>query len=102
MIKQLPEIVDMNLPLEGVFHNIAVILLINATGACEKSYVCPMGNGADEFTKAIVVVDKWVDVQNLSGQYGEWGIMLTQNAIQWLLRALLMLEHASDIPAYGK
>jgi 4-hydroxy-3-polyprenylbenzoate decarboxylase len=61
--KQLPEIVDMNLPLEGVFHNIAVVSIDKRyPGHARKVMYALWGMGQMSFTKAIVIVDKWVDV----------------------------------------
>ena len=68
LVKQIiPEIIDMNLPLEGVFHNCA-ILSINKTyaGQAQKVISAMWGLGQLMFTKFIVVVDREVDVHNLS------------------------------------
>jgi len=64
---QLPEIVDMNLPLEGVFHNCA-LLSIDKTypGQAKKVMHAVWGMGQMMYTKMVIIVDKDVDVQNLS------------------------------------
>ena len=64
---QLPEIVDMNLPLEGVFHNCA-ILSIDKTypGQAKKVMHAVWGMGQMMYTKMVIILDKDVDVQNLS------------------------------------
>jgi 4-hydroxy-3-polyprenylbenzoate decarboxylase len=61
----LPEVVDMDLPMEGVFHNCAILSI-------KKSY--PMharkvmnavwGTGQMQFTKCVIVVDADVDVHD--------------------------------------
>ena len=63
----LPELVDINLPVEGVFHNMAIV-------AIDKQYPCHgrkimhalWGMGQLMFTKCIVVVDKDVNVQDVA------------------------------------
>lgn len=61
----LPEIVDMNLPWEGVFHN-CVILSIKKRypGHARKVMSGIWGLGQMMFSKYIIVVDAHVDVQN--------------------------------------
>lgn len=44
----MPEIVDMNLPLEGVFHNCAVVSIKKRYPGQAKNYVCHLGNGPDD------------------------------------------------------
>lgn len=82
--KQVPEIVDMWMPLEGVFHNIMFL-------AIDKKY--PMqahkvmnyvwGTGQMMFTKMIVIVDKDVNVRSMSevvwrmGNNVDWGRDIT-------------------------
>ncbi|KJR40600.1 menaquinone biosynthesis decarboxylase, family [Candidatus Magnetoovum chiemensis] len=101
--KQLPEIVDMNLPLEGVFHNIAIISIDKRyPGHARKVIYALWGMGQMSFTKMIVIVDKWVDVQNTSEVV--WRIGNNTDPKRDLViveGALDVLEHASDIPAYG-
>jgi 4-hydroxy-3-polyprenylbenzoate decarboxylase len=62
-----PEIVDMNLPWEGVFHNCAIIAIDKKfPGHARKVMSAVWGLGQLMFTKFCIVVDKDVDVQNLS------------------------------------
>lgn len=63
----LPEIVDINMPAEGVFHNL-VLVSINKRypGHARKVIFGLWGMGLMSLTKAIVIVDNWVDVQDLS------------------------------------
>ena len=101
--KQLPEIVDMNLPLEGVFHNLAVISIDKRyPGHARKIMYALWGMGQMSFTKAMVIVDKWVDVQDLSEVVWRIGNNVDPKRDTVIVEGPLdVLEHASDIPAYG-
>ncbi|HVJ92640.1 MAG TPA: menaquinone biosynthesis decarboxylase [Labilithrix sp.] len=60
-----PEIVDMNLPIEGAFHNLAIVSIkkqypFHAARVAHGIW----GSGQMSFTKVICVVDDDVDVQN--------------------------------------
>jgi 4-hydroxy-3-polyprenylbenzoate decarboxylase len=101
--KQLPEIIDMNLPLEGVFHNIAVISIDKRyPGHAKKVMYALWGMGQMSFTKAIVIVDKRVDVQNLSEVVWRMGNNVDPKRDTVIVEGPLdVLEHASNIPAYG-
>jgi 4-hydroxy-3-polyprenylbenzoate decarboxylase len=101
--KQLPEVVDMNLPLEGVFHNLAVFSIDKRfPGHARKVMYALWGMGQMSFTKAIVIVDKWVDVQNLSEVVWRMGNNVDPKRDTVIVEGPLdVLEHASDIPAYG-
>lgn len=61
------EIVDMNLPWEGVFHNCAIISIDKRyPGHAKKVMSAVWGLGQMMFTKFIIIVEKHVDVHNLS------------------------------------
>ena len=63
---QLPELVDMNLPLFGVFHNFALISIDKRYPYHAKKIMHSLwGLGQLMFSKIIIVVDKEVDVQNV-------------------------------------
>ncbi|HNX27827.1 MAG TPA: menaquinone biosynthesis decarboxylase [Syntrophomonadaceae bacterium] len=64
---QLPEIVNMHLPMEGVFHN-CVFVSIKKTfpGQAKKVMSSLWGMGQMMFAKFIIVVDENVDVMNAS------------------------------------
>lgn len=65
--KQLPEIVDMNLPVEGVFHNLVFVSIDKRyPGHARKIAHALWGMGQMMFSKIIAVFDSDVDVQNLS------------------------------------
>jgi len=64
---QLPEIVDMNLPIEGIFHNLAFVSIAKRYPMQARKVVSALwGLGQMMFTKVIVVFDGDVDVQNTS------------------------------------
>ena len=63
---QLPELMDMNLPLFGVFHNFALISIDKRYPYQAKKIMHSFwGLGQLMFSKIIIVVDKEVDVQNV-------------------------------------
>ena len=63
---QLPEVVDMNLPLFGVFHNFCLISIDKRYPFHAKKIMHSIwGLGQLMFSKTIIVVDKHVDVQNV-------------------------------------
>ncbi len=63
---QLPELVDMNLPLFGVFHNFALISIDKRYPFQAKKIMHSLwGLGQLMFSKIIIVVDKYVNVQNV-------------------------------------
>ncbi len=62
----IPEIVDINMPIEGVFHNIAIVSIKKQfPGHAQKVMYGLWGLGQMSFAKCIMVVDEDVDVQNL-------------------------------------
>jgi len=64
---QLPEVVDMHLPMEGVFHNCALVSIKKAfPGHARKIMSSLWGMGQMMFAKFIIVVDENVDVQDVS------------------------------------
>jgi len=101
--KQLPEIVDMNLPIEGVFHNFAIVSIDKRyPGHARKVMYALWGMGQLSFTKFIIVVDSWVDVHNLSEVLWRVGNNVDPKRDVVILEGPLdVLEHASAIPAYG-
>jgi 4-hydroxy-3-polyprenylbenzoate decarboxylase len=62
-----PEIVDMDLPIEGVFHDCAIISIRKEyPGHARKIMNAVWGMGQMMFTKFVVVVDEHVDVHDYS------------------------------------
>ena len=68
----IPELVDINLPLEGVFHNLMIVSIRKSyPGQARKVMNAIWSLGQAMFTKCIVVVDEDVDVQDISGRNAE-------------------------------
>jgi 4-hydroxy-3-polyprenylbenzoate decarboxylase len=65
--KQIPELVDMNFPMEGTFNN-AVIVSVDKTYPFQARKVAHAiwGLGQLSFTKVVIVVDKTVNVHDVS------------------------------------
>jgi len=62
---QFPELVDMHLPVEGVFHNVAILSIRKRyPGHARKMMSSLWGTGQLAFTKIVIVVDEDVDVKN--------------------------------------
>lgn len=63
----LPEVVDINMPAEGIFHNLVLVSMKKEyPGHARKVMYGLWGLGLLSLTKVIVVVDDFVDVQNPS------------------------------------
>lgn len=63
--RQLQEIVDVNLPIEGAFHNLAIVSIQKRyPGHARRVMHALWGMGQMMFTKVIVVVDEDVDVHD--------------------------------------
>ena len=99
----IPEIVDIHLPVEGVFHNLMLVSIRKSyPGQARKVMSAIWGLGQAMFTKCIVVVDEDCDVQDL----GEVVLRVTNNIdperdIQFTLGPIDSLDHASRLPNYG-
>jgi 4-hydroxy-3-polyprenylbenzoate decarboxylase len=80
----IPEIVDINLPLEGVFHNLMIVSIRKSyPGQARKVMSAIWSLGQAMFTKCILVVDEDVNVQDIGDV------------------TLKVLNHASRLPNYG-
>ncbi|MBW1916858.1 MAG: menaquinone biosynthesis decarboxylase [Deltaproteobacteria bacterium] len=101
--KQLPEIVDLNLPVEGVFHNLAFVSIDKRyPGQARKVMHALWGLGQMMFTKIIVIFDKEVDVQNLSQVLWRLGSNIDPRRDLVLVDGPVdVLDHASPLPHYG-
>ena len=63
----LPEVVDMNMPAEGIFHNLVLVSIKKEyPGQARKVMHGLWGLGLMSLAKIIIVVDHFVDVQNPS------------------------------------
>jgi len=99
----IPEIVDINLPVEGVFHNLMLVSIKKSyPGQARKVMSAIWSLGQAMFTKCIVVVDEDCDVQDI----GEVVLRVTNNIdperdIQFTLGPIDSLDHSSRMPNYG-
>jgi len=63
----LPEVVDIHMPAEGIFHNLVLVSIKKRfPGHARKVIHGLWGLALLSLAKAIVVLDEWVDVQDLS------------------------------------
>jgi 4-hydroxy-3-polyprenylbenzoate decarboxylase len=99
----IPEIVDVNLPVEGVFHNLMIVSIRKSyAGQARKVMHGIWSLGQAMFTKCIIVVDEDCDVQDV----GEVTLRVANNIdperdIQFTLGPIDSLDHASRLPNYG-
>jgi 4-hydroxy-3-polyprenylbenzoate decarboxylase len=99
----LPEIVDVNLPVEGVFHNLMIVSIRKSyPGQARKVMHGIWSLGQAMFTKCIVVVDEDVNVHDI----GEVALKALNNIdperdIQFTMGPIDSLDHASRLPNYG-
>ena len=99
----LPEIVDVNLPVEGVFHNLMIVSIRKSyAGQARKVMNGIWALGQAMFTKCVIVVDEDCDVQDI----GEVTLRVVNNIdperdIQFTLGPVDSLDHASRLPNYG-
>jgi len=101
--KQLPEVMDMNLPLEGVFHNFCFVSIDKRyPGQTRKVMYALWGLGQMMFTKIIVIVDKEVNVQNTSEVLWRVGNNVDPRRDLVIVEGPLdALDHASPTAFYG-
>ncbi len=99
----MPEIVDVNLPAEGVFHNLMIVSIRKSyAGHARKVMSGIWAMGQAMFTKCIIVVDEDCDVQDVA----EVTLRTANNIdperdIQFTLGPVDSLDHASRLPNYG-
>jgi len=99
----IPELVDVNLPIEGVFHNLMIVSIRKSyPGQARKVMNAIWSLGQAMFTKCILVVDEDVNVHDL----GEVTLKVLNNIdperdIQFTLGPVDSLDHASRLPNYG-
>jgi 4-hydroxy-3-polyprenylbenzoate decarboxylase len=103
MRRQLPEIVDVNMPAEGIFHNLILVSIRKRyPGHARKVMHAIWGMGQAMFTKVIVVVDDDVDVQDL--RQVAWKALNhidPERDIEFVLGPVDVLDHASRLPQFG-
>jgi 4-hydroxy-3-polyprenylbenzoate decarboxylase len=100
---QLPEVRDIAMPAEGIFHNLILVAIRKSyPGHARKVMHAIWGLGQAMFSKVIVVVDEDVDVQNTSEV--AWKALNNidpERDIQFVMGPVDSLDHASRLANYG-
>jgi 4-hydroxy-3-polyprenylbenzoate decarboxylase len=98
-----PEIVDIHLPPEAVFHNLMIVSIRKSyAGQARKVMSAIWSLGQAMFTKCIIVVDEDCDVHDIA----EVTLRVANNIdperdIQFTMGPIDSLDHASRLPNYG-
>ena len=98
-----PELVDINLPIEGIFHNLMIVSIRKSyPGQARKVMNAIWSLGQAMFTKCIIVVDEDIDVHDI----GDVTLKVLNHIdperdIQFMLGPIDSLDHASRLPNYG-
>jgi 4-hydroxy-3-polyprenylbenzoate decarboxylase len=99
----IPELVDINLPIEGVFHNLMLVSIRKSyPGQARKVMNAIWSLGQAMFTKCIIVVDEDVDVQDVA----DVTLKVLNNIdperdIQFTMGPIDSLDHAARLANYG-
>jgi len=100
---QLPEVRDICMPAEGIFHNMIFVAIRKSyPGHARKVMHAIWGLGQAMFSKVIVVVDEDVNVQNVSEV--AWKALNNidpERDIQFAMGPVDSLDHASRLANYG-
>ncbi len=100
---QCPELVDMDFPLEGVFHNCAIVSIKKAFPLHGNKILYALwGLGQMMYTKMIIIVDETVDVHDYKAVFA--AILENVTAENHLILSegpLDALDHASNRPFQG-
>ena len=99
----IPEIVDVNLPIEVVFHNLMIVSIKKSyPGQARKVMNAIWSLGQAMFTKCIIVVDEDVNVQDIADVTLKVSNHIDpERDIQFTLGPVDSLDHASRLPNYG-
>ena len=99
----IPELVDINLPIEGVFHNLMLVSIRKSyPGQARKVMNAIWSLGQAMFTKCIIVVDEDVNVQDVP----DVTLKVLNNIdperdIQFTMGPVDSLDHAARLANYG-
>jgi 4-hydroxy-3-polyprenylbenzoate decarboxylase len=103
MRMQIPEVRDIAMPPEGIFHNLILVSIRKSyPGHARKVMHAIWGLGQAMFSKVIVVVDEDVDVQNT--REVAWKALNNidpERDIQFVMGPIDSLDHSSRLPNYG-
>ena len=101
--KQFPEIADMHMPFEGIFHNLMIVSIQKRyPGHARKIMHGIWGLGQAMFTKVILVVDDDVNVQDL--REVAWKALNhidPERDIEFVMGPVDVLDHSSRLMGYG-
>jgi len=99
----IPELVDINLPVEGIFHNLMLVSIKKSyPGQARKVMNAIWSLGQAMFTKCIIVVDEDVNVQDIADvTLKVLNHIDPERDIQFTLGPIDSLDHASRLPNYG-
>ena len=100
---QLPEVRDISMPAEGVFHNLILVSMRKSYPLHARKVMHAIwGLGQAMFSKCIVVVDEDVDVQD--PREVAWKALNNidpQRDIEFVMGPVDSLDHASRLPDFG-
>jgi 4-hydroxy-3-polyprenylbenzoate decarboxylase len=99
----IPEIVDVNLPPEGVFHNLMIVSIRKSyPGQARKVMNAIWSLGQAMFTKCVVVVDEDCDVHDIREVVlRAFNNIDPERDMQFTLGPVDSLDHASRLPDFG-
>jgi 4-hydroxy-3-polyprenylbenzoate decarboxylase len=99
----IPELIDINLPIEGVFHNLMIVSIRKSyPGQARKVMNAIWSLGQAMFTKVIIVVDEDVDVQEIPDvTLKVLNHIDPERDIQFTVGPVDSLDHASRLANYG-
>ena len=103
MKMQLPEIVDVHMPAEGVFHNMVIVSIRKSFPYHARKVMYALwGMGQMSLAKCIVIVDEDVDVHNVSEvAWKVLGSIDPRRDLVFVDGPVDALEHASPLPHVG-
>lgn len=98
-----PEIVDYHMPAEGIFHNLVFVSIDkHFPGHAQKVMNALWGAGLMSLAKVIIVVDKWVNVQD---PFEAWWVALNnidpERDARFTMGPVDVLDHSSRTFTYG-
>ena len=101
--KTIPDVVDMALPVEGIFHNLLIVAIDKRyPGQARKVMHAIWGTGQMMFTKVIVVVDAGTNVHDPAEVV--WKALNhidPERDFEFAMGPIDELDHASREPCYG-
>jgi len=99
----LPEVVDYDLPFAGTFHNCAIFSIKKRfPGHAQKVMHAIWGTGLLSLTKAVIIVDEWVNVHDYNEVVWQMGANIDPgHDILLSYGPLDQLDHAARLKALG-